>query len=235
MPALSTRAMEPELMDDLEIRGPDLEQALNELDSINCLLGGNYVTLKAIEQILDAASSKSEYHIADLGCGSGDMMRRIRRYLDRRKVHAKLTGFDANPNVIEFAIAHTPERCRITYNSLNIFSPAFAAHKFDIITATLFFHHFTDAELIVFFKNLRRQVSTAMVINDVHRHWFAFYSIKWLTKLLSRSAMVKHDAPVSVGRAFTRSELKGILQQAGFSNYSIRWCWAFRWQVIAWF
>lgn len=235
MPELSTRATGAEIMDNLQISGPDLRQALSELDGINYLLGGNYVTLRAMIQVCGKLSRNGEYHIADLGCGSGDMLRRIRRFLEKRKLHATLTGFDANPNVIDFAIAHTPEHCRIIYKAENIFSREFGSHRFDVVAANLFFHHFTDQELIQFFRSLRAQVSTAMVINDIHRHWLAFYSIELLTRIFSRSAMVKHDAPVSVKKAFKRSELENILQRAGLSNYRIKWCWAFRWQVIVWF
>lgn len=235
MPELSTRATDSEIMDDLQIGGRELQQALIELDSINYLLGGNYVTLRALAQIFEEAPARREYHIADLGCGSGDMLRRVRRYVDKSHVHATLTGLDANPNVIDFAVAHTPKNCRVTYKAVNIFSREFRAYRFDVVMATLFFHHLTDSELIEFFRNLRTQVSTALVMNDIHRHWFAFHSIKWLTKIFSRSAMVKHDAPVSVTRAFKRSELESILLQAGLSNHSIKWCWAFRWQVIVWF
>ncbi|MDQ2657524.1 MAG: SAM-dependent methyltransferase, partial [Bacteroidota bacterium] len=66
----------------------------------------------------------------------------------------------------------------------------------------------------------------------IHRHWLAYYSIKWLTRMFSKSAMVRHDAPLSVHRAFRKSELEEILRRAGLVDYKIKWRWAFRWQVI---
>ena len=78
----------------------------------------------------------------------------------------------------------------------------------------------------------KKEVRIGIVINDIHRNWFSYYSIKLLTKLFSKSAMVKFDAPLSVLRAFKKNELKSILDQAGFSNYTLKWMWAFRWQVI---
>jgi hypothetical protein len=53
-----------------------------------------------------------------------------------------------------------------------------------------------------------------------------------LTQLFSKSPMVKHDSKVSVLRSFKRSELKKLLSLAGINNYTIKWMWAFRWQVI---
>jgi 2-polyprenyl-3-methyl-5-hydroxy-6-metoxy-1,4-benzoquinol methylase len=235
MPDLSARATGPEIMDDLHVSGPDLDQALIELDGINYLLGGNYVTLNAVTHVLGKGSGPVKYRIADLGCGSGDILRRIRSLMNKRNIDASLTGFDANPNVIKFAVAKTPATCRIQFEAVNIFSEEFRSRRFDVVTATLFFHHFTNNELIGFFNGLKEQVSLAMIINDIHRHWFAYHAIKWLTRIFSRSEMVKHDAAVSVARAFTKAELKNILRQAGLRKYRIKWCWAFRWQVIVWF
>ncbi|HEX8040811.1 MAG TPA: methyltransferase domain-containing protein [Chryseosolibacter sp.] len=233
MPDLTRRATENERMDDLQSSGEDLYQALRELDTINYLLGGNKVTLAGLDQLMERLPAPEELHIADLGCGSGDMLKRIRRRMDKRKRHARLTGIDANPSVIAYAESHTSEGYRISYEPLNIFSPEFGLRKFDIITASLFFHHFTSEELTEFFRQLKNQLRIGFVINDIHRHWFSYHSIKLLTGFFSRSQMVKNDAPLSVLRAFKKNELSEILERAGILHYSIKWRWAFRWQVVA--
>ncbi|MFD3003884.1 hypothetical protein ACFS7Z_26245 [Pontibacter toksunensis] len=58
------------------------------------------------------------------------------------------------------------------------------------------------------------------------------HSIKWLTALFSRSYLVKNDGPLSVRRAFKKSELKKLVQRAAITSYSLRWMWAFRWQLL---
>jgi hypothetical protein len=70
------------------------------------------------------------------------------------------------------------------------------------------------------------------VINDIHRHWFAYHSIAWITKLFLKSYLVKHDAKLSVWRAFKKSEIVSLLEKAGIHHYRIRWRWAFRWEVV---
>jgi 2-polyprenyl-3-methyl-5-hydroxy-6-metoxy-1,4-benzoquinol methylase len=235
MPDLTERSSAAEIMDDLESSGPDLHQALRELETINYLLGGNYVTLSGIKQLIERSQLSEPITIVDLGCGSGDMLRWIRRWLEKKKIKAGLKGVDANPNVVKYATAHTPPSCEIVYETINIFSNEFKALKFDIVTGTLFFHHFTNTELIDFFKQLRAQASVGLIINDIHRHWFSYHSIKWLTKLFSKSAMVRHDAAQSVLRAFTKDDWLDILRQSGITHYRIKWCWAFRWQVIIFF
>jgi len=71
-----------------------------------------------------------------------------------------------------------------------------------------------------------------VVINDLHRHPLAYYSIKYLTQLFGGSRLVQNDAPLSVARAFSRADWQRLLAQASITQYELRWCWAFRWQVV---
>lgn len=232
MPDFSRRATASEHMDDLGSRGEDLYRALHELDTINVMLGGNKVTLNGISALVSETPASSVIYIADVGCGSGAMLRRTRFLLEKQNRRATLTGIDANPNVLAYAVSHTPSAFDIGYEAVNILSDTFRNRRFDIVTGTLFFHHLNDAELVAFLKDMKARVSIGMVINDIHRHWFAYYAIKVLTHLFSRSSMVQHDAAVSVLRAFRKHELRAIFRNAGIGHYTIKWRWAFRWQVI---
>jgi len=229
MPNLSTRSDEIEIMDDLNCSGEVVDQTLLELDTINHLLGGNYVTLNGLKKLLHAVDASKDVTIADLGCGSGDMLMRISRKYKRSKL--KLIGIDANPNITAFANRQMKDD-RVQFETVDILSDEFKSRQFDIIIGTLFFHHFTTDQLVIFFSQLKRQATVGIVINDIHRHPFAYYSIKVLTGLFSKSAMVKFDAPLSVRRAFKKTELIEILRKADIKKYSLRWMWAFRWQII---
>lgn len=231
MPDFLSRSAAIEIMDDLRCEGEVVHQTLRELETINDLLGGNYVTLSALRKILERKTQRP-LHIADLGCGSGDMLRLIRKWSIKKGFDPQLTGIDANPFIIAFAKAHTPPECRIEFRDVDIFSEAFGKESYDVVIGTLFFHHFSSESLSVFFRQLQSQTRIGFIINDIHRHWLAFYSIKFLTGWLSKSSMVKFDAPLSVLRAFRKKELVEILERAGITRYRIRWMWAFRWQVI---
>ena len=104
--------------------------------------------------------------------------------------------------------------------------------KCDVVISTLFTHHFDDKSWIELITNMYFSARKAVIINDIHRHSLAYYSINFLTGLFSKSEMVKNDAGLSVLRSFKKSELISLLSQAGIRNYKIRWKWAFRWQVI---
>ncbi|HCW08811.1 MAG TPA: SAM-dependent methyltransferase [Cytophagales bacterium] len=218
-------------MDDLSFSDKVIFQTLRELDFINQWLGGNAVTLNALHKIFKSISRDKSITIIDLGCGSGEMLRLISKKAISEKRSVVLTGIDANPHVIDYAIAHSRNE-NIAFKAQNILSDEFKSQSFDIIIATLFLHHFTNEQLVEIFASLKNQARVAVVVNDIHRHPLAYYSIQWLTLLFSKSSMVKYDAPLSVLRAFKKNELKEILQKAGIDHYVLKWKWAFRWQLI---
>ena len=232
MISLRVRSETPELMDDLACQGEVVDQTLRELEIINRWLGGNVVTIQGLHRLLRLRDRTALTLVADIGCGSGDMAVRMAEWARERKRNVEVIGIDANPNIIRYALSQPRPRPGVSFKVINVLDSEFAQLKFDIVVATLFMHHFTRDQLIGLFRTLKQQTTTGFVVNDIHRHFLAYHSIRLLTYLFSRSAMVRYDAPLSVRRAFTRRELEEILRLADIDSYTLRWKWAFRWQLI---
>lgn len=218
-------------MDDLSLSGDELRRNLEELETINTWLGGYKVVLDALEKLL-AGYEGPPLRLADIGCGGGDTLRHIAKWARRRKLPLQLTGIDAN----DFMVQYARQRCggfpEITLEQQDVFSESFRLQQYDIVVCSLFCHHFNNEQLVRLFRQLHGQAGRAVIVNDLHRHWLAYHSIRWLTRLFSDSYLVKHDAPLSVWRAFKKEELQRLVQQAGIDRYSLRWMWAFRWQLL---
>jgi 2-polyprenyl-3-methyl-5-hydroxy-6-metoxy-1,4-benzoquinol methylase len=231
---LRQRTTEEELMDNLTLASDDLRQNLDELETINTWLGGYAPILRAFSALEKSFPKAPALQVADLGSGGGDTLRRIAKWGRRRGVKLALVGIDANAFMLDYAAARSKSYPEIRYEQADVFSPSFQAKQYDIITASLFCHHFPDAQLVALLRTWQQQARRCVIINDLHRHWLAYYSIKWLTRMFRGSYLVQNDAPLSVARAFTRHDWQRLLQQVGVKNYRLRWCWAFRWQVIIW-
>ena len=76
---------------------------------------------------------------------------------------------------------------------------------------------------------MKNECELGFFINDLHRHFLAYHSIRLLTRAFSKSRLVKNDAPISVTRGFSRIDWSNILAAAGLEDYELRWKWAFRW------
>lgn len=227
---LSYRSEQEEIMDDLSDNSPSLHRALKELDIINKWLGGNAITLNEVFKNLLKKPEKT-HKIADLGCGSGEILLRIAKWARKHDIKVQLLGFDANPNVINYAQQHCSGYPEISFYAENILEQQFQSRSFDMLLCTLFLHHFKEEQLIPLMAQFKRQ-SESVIINDLHRHWFAYYSIQWITRFFSKSTMVQNDACLSVWRSFTKADWKEIFKQANISSYSIKWRWAFRWKLV---
>ncbi len=229
------RSNEQEIMDNLQLDDAELNRNLTELDRYNRLLGGTNVLLNALNTIYHKNNNYITHHkitIADLGCGSGELVKAIAAWAQENKINVELNGFDANKNIIEYANTQTTPNQQISYKVMDIFSEEFKRLSFDIITINSVTHHFSDAALVTLLKQLKQQTRLAIIINDLQRHWFSYFFTKIITKLFSFSYLAKHDAPLSVLRAFKKQEWIALLHQANIQSYRIRWAWAFRWEVI---
>ena len=106
------------------------------------------------------------------------------------------------------------------------------SEKPDIIFSSLFCHHFTDDELTLQLQWLKTNCQIGFFINDLHRNKLAYYAIQVLTRLFSKSYLVKNDAPLSVARGFLKTEWNSICERAGLEQYTVNWKWAFRHLII---
>ena len=230
-PNFKIRSAEKEYLDAPHIPQRALFQNLSELDTINRLLGGYRVLLRGVKKLLPFATDQP-IRILDIGSGGGDSLANIyRRFHSRYKL--ELTGLDLKSDCIKYANKRH-ENCPIEFIESDYRDRIgrVEATTFDIMTASLFCHHLTDSDLIELFIWMSQKARIGFVINDLERHPLAYHSIRILTKLFSKSYLVKHDAPLSVRRGFKRKELKSLLERAGIQNYQIEWRWAFRWLII---
>ena len=229
MQSFRHRSQEKEFLDQPEINKKDLERNLWELDYINSHLGGHNVTIKGIEHFLNKNNTIKS--IIDVGCGGGDTLAALSNFFAKKNIQVKLTGIDLLPEAIEFA--------KNKYGGLNIdfictdYKDYPIANKHDLAINSLICHHLYENELFNFISFNRNISNYGFIINDLHRHPLAYYSIGVLTKLFSKSYMVKNDAPLSVKKGFIKGELSEVLKSSQIPKFKISWEWAFRLLVIA--
>ena len=233
----SQRSEKKELLDDLALDDIALTRNLQELEAVNHWLGGKTTLISALNKVFQPPSRLFKTNIitiADLGCGGGDLLRTVHDWTQVKYLNVELIGIDANPFMAQYALEKSQAFGKIRFETANVFSDTFKTMRFDIVCINSFCHHLGNADLIKLLKQLKTQTSTAIIINDLHRHWIAYWSIKWISQILGFSYLAKHDGPLSVLRAFKKRELINLFKLANFDHYRICWHWAFRWEVILW-
>lgn len=222
------RSYQPELLDAADIPFADIERNMQELNTINTLLGGHAITVKGIEQLI---GNLKEIHVCEIGCGGGDNLIAINTYCQQNNIKVHFAGIDIKQSCINFAATKTALQLNTDW-MVSDYRQVYFDSKPDIIFSSLFCHHFTDKQLVAQLQWMQENSKLGFFINDLERNAIAYYSIKMITQLFSKSYLVKNDAPLSVLRGFTRQEWGSLFAKVGIKQYTISWQWAFRYLII---
>lgn len=223
----SKRSRQKELLDRDDTPFGDIERNMQELDVINTWLGGHAISIRGLKHLI---GDRRRVSICEIGCGGGDNLRVLSRWCKRRGVTVRITGIDNNAHCVAVAkqrwIGDNAKWVYADYRKVS-----FADERPDIIFSSLFCHHFTDAELTDQLRWMEVNAGVGWFINDLQRHRLAYYAIRLLTAVFSRSYLVKNDAPLSVLRGFSKAEWGRLLAAAKMGDSRVSWQWAFRWLV----
>jgi 2-polyprenyl-3-methyl-5-hydroxy-6-metoxy-1,4-benzoquinol methylase len=232
--ALNTdyRTDKPEIMDDFEMEGELLRNALDKIAKINQLLGGNKLTLQGVQYLLKSFSKTDEIVIVDVGCGNGDMLRNLAEFALENKLNFRLIGIDANNFTVSHAKKLSSKYSNISYNCQDIFSESFRELNYDIVLCTLTLHHFKEEEINELLQIFYSNAAIGIVINDLQRSALAYRLFQGLCFVFQLNEMSREDGLTSILRGFKRNELESFSKKLKFNNYKIHWKWAFRYQWI---
>lgn len=226
------RTNQPEIMDDFDLKGNILKDALDKIAKINQLLGGNKLTLEGVKNILKQNEIHKKISIVDVGCGNGDMLRTLADYLEENGIKCKLIGIDANKFAVNYARKLSIHYPNIKYRCEDIFDAEFEKLEYDIVLCTLTLHHFKDAEIVRLLKVFKANAKMGIVINDLQRSPISYRLFQVLCFVFRLNDMSREDGLVSILRGFKKPELEAFSRKLRFKKYSIEWKWAFRYQWI---
>nr|WP_315253933.1 methyltransferase domain-containing protein [uncultured Flavobacterium sp.] len=226
------RTDDSEIMDDFQLEGDVLKEALDKIAQINQLLGGNKLTLKGVEKLLKKNPSSNLITIVDVGCGNGDMLRKLADFGYQNNLNLELIGIDANKFTVNYAADLSKGYSNIAYRCEDIFDKSFSELKYDIVLCTLTLHHFKNDEIVKLLELFNKKSKLGFVVNDLHRNAVAYRLFQVLCFVFRLNKMSREDGLTSILRGFKKEELTAFSEKLGFKKYSIQWKWAFRYQWI---
>lgn len=228
----SQRTFAPEIMDDLRMEGEELRTTLDQIAQVNQLLGGNSITLQGVSMLMENIPPGKEVTIVDVGCGNGDMLRKLAWMGRRKNWRLKLIGIDANGYTANYAAVLSAQYPEITYYCMDILGEKFRELQYDIVLCTLTLHHFEDRQIMKLMSLFRRNAAIGIVINDLQRSAMAYRLFQLFSKITGMGRMAREDGLVSILRGFKKKEIKELSRKLNFNQYTLRWKWAFRYQWI---
>jgi len=227
----SRRSDRTEIMDDLEMEGDLLSRSLAKLDWINKWLGGNNVTLSALDQLIINHPKNEVLKIVDIGSGSGDMLRLVVNRLRKQNRKVEILGMDANDFTVNYARRESVDYPEIKYQTEYVSASTFDNLEYDILLGTLFLHHLKDEDIIDVMKIGTEKAKLGVIVNDLNRSQIAYFLFNLLT-LFIPNPMIRQDGLTSILRGFKKEDLEKYAAALNVKKSTIKWKWAFRYQWI---
>ena len=225
----AVRSRQPELMEDPSVAAREMGAALAQLATINRLLNGYGPSLSGIAALLPPGARA--FTVLDVGAGGGDLARRMIDWAAARGMRARVLGIDPLVSIVDYARTASAGYGTLRFDVADLFALG-GDETFDVVHAAQVLHHFDSDRAQLALVKMYQLARRGVVVNDLHRHPLAYYSIKLLTRCFSRNRLIRNDGPVSVLRGFRRRTLERLVREAGLPPPEIRWRWAFRWQMV---
>ena len=194
---------------------------LRDLRRVNRLLGGVRLSRLAIDLLLRVAPTHLDLgltSIIDVGTGAADIPVALLADARRRGRRLEVFAVDARPEVLETARAIRPALGRVAGLAIGVSDGRSLPHpdrSIDIAHASLLLHHLEPDDAVAVLVEMARVARVGVVVNDLNRgrmHWLGAWLIG---HLLTGNRYTRRDGPLSVRRAYTRREMRGLLAQAG--------------------
>lgn len=220
---LMKRVVTPELLDTDSGTPAEIAGSLADLRLINRWFGGAATTSAMVEHVARKVNATT-LSFLEVAAGSGDVPEVARQQLQHR-------GLQLETTLLDRAHSHLKNGKRAVVG--DALALPFADGSFDLIGCCLFAHHLSPEQLKGFVVEALRVCRVAVLINDLIRHPL-HVALIYAGYPLYRSRLTRHDAPASVRAAYTREEMRGLLQQTAAARVEIRRHYLFRMAAIAW-
>jgi 2-polyprenyl-3-methyl-5-hydroxy-6-metoxy-1,4-benzoquinol methylase len=209
--ALGQRVRDEEQMDDPSLDPKVYDEVLKGLGRVNAWTFAARPTLTFLAR---ATRGRERFSLLDVGSGEGGMLRVIAKWARKRGLDARLTGVDLNPKSESVARAMTPADLPISYRTGDYRDLG----RFDLVVSSLVAHHMTDGQLRDFLRWMEANSEGGWLVNDLHRHLFAYFGFPLLTTLLRVHRIVRQDGQLSIARSFRPADWQSILADAGVTE-----------------
>jgi len=200
--------------------GPLEDQAalvgnLRDLGRINRRLGGADLSFAAIEAL---AAHRNDLTLLDVGTGAADIPLALIARARQRGRRLLAVGIDSRPEVLAAAVRLQPRIATEDGMELQVGdgrSLRYPDRSFDVAHASLVLHHLDPPDAVTLLGEMRRVARLGVVINDLDRTRLGWIGAWLVGHLLTGNRLTRHDAPLSVRRAYRATEMATMLRSAG--------------------
>ena len=195
-----------------------LDGNLRDLARVNRLLGGTSLTDRALEALAgEPADAGRTIALLDVGTGGADIPVALAQRWRRRGRRLEIVGVEDRAAVVDAAARITPDLAQHHVRLVLADGRAlpWPDGAFDVAHCSLVLHHLDARGAVAMLREMARVSRRGIVVNDLARGWLPWIGARVLGGLATRNRYTRHDAPLSVRRAWTLKEARAMVVVAG--------------------
>ncbi len=220
LPLRPARTHEEEWMDFPDQDPALLAECLDDLCRLNRWSGGLCLTIRAIRHLSRDLAPGAELKIIDLATGAADFPRATAAWARRRGLRVSVLATNLSSKILGLAARNAPPD--VEFAVADARRLPFADGSFDVATCSLVLHHLESDDAVLMLREMRRVARRGVIVNDLVRSWVGYLGALVVPRVMSKNPLFRHDAPLSVRRAYTKGEMAALAARAGLGP--VRFC-----------
>jgi 2-polyprenyl-3-methyl-5-hydroxy-6-metoxy-1,4-benzoquinol methylase len=206
---------ELELMDRPQPVSAELESDLENIRELNRWFGSYALISMFLNRWIKPGA---RIRIVDLATGSGDIPRLMAEYGRKIGAELQIDALDRQSATLEIAKRSSTRYPEIAFVEGDVLGWQ-PTEPYDIVFCTMALHHFSEGDAVRLLQRSRELARKFVLVSDLRRGWLATIGVHLLTATMFREPMTKHDARLSIARAFSFFEMNQLAQRAGWTNF----------------
>lgn len=207
-----------ELLDRVDHEPRELAANLRDIRLVNRLAGGSATTLRHLPGLISAIPTSRPVEILDLATGSGDIPLALLVWARRHARQLRLTVTDTSTAILDTARQTLAGAADVAFALYDARAVPLPDRAFDIVLCSLALHHFSPPDATLVLREMDRLARVGFIVNDIRRSPMGYIAAWTTSRIATTNRLTRHDMPLSVLRAYTPAELRGLLADAGITT-----------------
>ena len=210
-----------------------LEGNLRDLARANRWLGGVALSRRALVTLVTGRHAyprvgrsdwrREAIHLLDVGTGAADIPAALLAWTRQRGLQLDVEAVDTRHEILDIALERVGEPPGLRLDHTPFDRLPYEDGAFEVTHVSLVLHHLDPPAAVRLLRELARTARLGVVVNDLDRSRRALTGAWLLSRIATRNPYTRHDAPLSVRRAYRPAEVAELATEAGLVEVARQW------------
>ncbi|NVM94695.1 methyltransferase domain-containing protein [Arthrobacter wenxiniae] len=186
-----------------------LERTYAQFPLVNAVVSGWHgVYRRRIRPLLSPTTATT---LLDIGCGGGDIARKLAGWAARDSLVLDITAIDPDQRALDFATSRPPHP-RLAFRRAFSSDLVGEGASFDLVISNHMLHHLTPAELQGLLADSEVLARRAVIHSDIARSPAAYVLFGAGTAPFFPGSFIRRDGLTSIRRSYTAANLRAVVR-----------------------